>query len=141
MGAIMTDCLTFTNLTDAQNACDQMWYNKIMATANNDYEVIGDCINHYYLSDLQGMAKEQIVPLKIYSHGQYEQMDDEGNVNGVLETIVDYTKGLTERYSTPLECVNEAGKYWILKDNTLMANVVNYADETYDPDWASAEDD
>ena len=128
---IMTiPCLTFTNLTYANTAQEEMWYNKIMATATNNHQLVGDCITHYFLSDLQAMTKAQVILLKIYS--VKTSTDEETDETSF---VINHVEGGSDRFTDVKEQANNPGNYWFVKDTALMTNVVNYSDENYDIVW------
>lgn len=117
----MDTCITVTNPTDKINTELKIWYNKVMEFASNEERLIGDGVNNYLLSELQGMNEEQVRDLCIY-----------GKKQGVLQ----HAQGLTIAQIAFKECDNEAGKFWSRKPvASLMIGVVNTTDEEYNAEW------
>ena len=117
----MTMYLTFTNQSDADIAADKIWYNYIMSVANNTEKRVGDGTNHYYLSEIEIMTEAQVCSLVVY-----------GKKQGVFQ----YNSGLTTSYVKLIIAYNDPNLFLFPKPPVdLMANVVNYTEEPYNPDW------
>jgi hypothetical protein len=118
-------CITATNIIDANRAVNKIWYNKIMMAASNTEKLVGNGINHYFLSKLENMTEEQVTSLKIY-----------GKKQGVIQYDSGYTTSEIVEFK---ECDNIPGKYWSLKpDASLMSEVVNIAEEPFNFNWIPA---
>ncbi len=116
--------ITATTQQDADNACDKMWINYLMTYASNTEKLVGDDTTNYSLSDVEIMTDAQICALNAYG-------------KKASDGTIQYTQGLTNRYTNSFIADNDPNLYIICPDPgaSIMAGVVNTSTLPKDDAW------
>lgn len=107
-------------------AANKIWYNFLTGYANNNEKLVGDCVTHYNLSELQEITESEIIALKAY-----------GKKLGVIQI----SNGATSSYATPVQALSDLELYVFPKPaDSLMKGVENIAELDLNPDWFPVDD-